>query len=101
MIMNSVDDKLVNNETLLWVGIVFIIVIRGRIMGLFSPAEAGTTGTIGVLVLVAARKELGFKMLVKSFDESLMTAATVILLIYGSKRIPFVWPSLSPSRLAG
>jgi TRAP-type C4-dicarboxylate transport system permease large subunit len=39
-------------------------------------------GTIGVRV--AVRKELNFKMFIKSIDESLRTAAIVLLLIYGS-----------------
>jgi tripartite ATP-independent transporter DctM subunit len=67
-----------------WVGVIFLVVIGGMMMGMFSPTEAGTMGAFGVLILAGARKELGFKMLVKSFDESLRTACMVLLLIYGS-----------------
>ena len=69
---------------ILWVGIVFFIVIGGMMYGFFSPTEAGTMGTVGVLVLAAVRRELGLKRLIKSFDESLRTACMVLLLIYGS-----------------
>ena len=41
---------------LLWVGIVFTVVIGGMMMGIFSPTEAGTMGTVGVLVLVVIRE---------------------------------------------
>lgn len=69
---------------LLWVGIVFTLVIGGMMMGVFSPTEAGTMGTIGVLLLVIVRRDLSFKMLVKSFEEALRTSCMVLLLIYGS-----------------
>jgi len=84
---------------LLWVAMVFGLVIGGMMMGIFSPTEAGTMGTVGVLILVAVRRDVSFKMLVKSFDESLRTACMVLLLIYGSQvlghflaitEIPFV-----------
>jgi len=69
---------------ILWVGIVFFVGIGGMMYGVFSPTEAGTMGTVGVLVLAAVRRELGFRRLIKSFDESLRTACMVLLLIYGS-----------------
>ena len=68
----------------IWVGVIFLVVIGGMMMGMFSPTEAGTMGAVGVLILAGARKELGFKKLIKSFDESLRTACMVLLLIYGS-----------------
>ncbi len=67
-----------------WVGAIFFMVIGGMMQGIFSPTEAGTIGTVGVLALAAARRELGFRKLVKSFDESLRTACMVLLLIFGS-----------------
>ena len=80
----SWHDRLRALPEILWVGIVFLIVIGGMMYGFFSPTEAGTMGTVGVLVLAAVRRELGLKRLIKSFDESLRTACMVLLLIYGS-----------------
>jgi len=67
-----------------WVGLIFFIIIGGLMFGVFSPTEAGTMGTIGVFLLAAARKGLGFRQVVKSFDGSLKTACMTLLLIYGS-----------------
>ncbi len=67
-----------------WVGAIFFVVIGGMMHGVFSPTEAGTIGTVGVLGLAAGRRELNFKKLAKSFDESLRTACMVLLLIFGS-----------------
>jgi C4-dicarboxylate transporter DctM subunit len=68
----------------IWVAIIFIAVIGGLMSGVFSPTEAGTIGTIAVLVLALVRRELGWKTFIKSIDESLRTACMVLFLIWGS-----------------
>ena len=68
----------------LWVAVIFVVVIGGLMTGKFSPTEAGTIGTIAVLVLAAVKKQAGPKTLVKSWDESLRTAVMTLLLIAGS-----------------
>ena len=64
--------------------IIFAVVIGGLMIGIFSPTEAGSIGTVAVIILAAVRKEVNFKMLVKSWDESLRTAVMTLLLIAGS-----------------
>jgi C4-dicarboxylate transporter DctM subunit len=64
--------------------IIFAVVIGGLMIGVFSPTEAGSIGTVAVIILAAVRKEVNFKMLVKSWDESLRTAVMTLLLIAGS-----------------
>jgi C4-dicarboxylate transporter DctM subunit len=64
--------------------IIFAVVIGGLMIGVFSPTEAGSIGTAAVLVLAATRKEVNFKMLVKSWDESLRTAVMTLMLVAGS-----------------
>ena len=66
------------------VGIIFTVVIGGLMVGIFSPTEAGSIGTVAVMLLALARKEVTFKMLVKSWDESLRTAVMTLMLIAGS-----------------
>jgi C4-dicarboxylate transporter, DctM subunit len=65
----------------LWVGIIFFVIIGGLMTGKFSPTEAGTIGTVAVLILAFTRKEVTFRMLVKSWDESLRTAVMTLVLI--------------------
>jgi C4-dicarboxylate transporter DctM subunit len=64
--------------------IIFAVVIGGLMIGVFSPTEAGSIGTVAVIILAATRKEVTFKMLVKSWDESLRTAVMTLMLIAGS-----------------
>ena len=68
----------------IWVGVIFFGIIGGLMFGIFSPTEAGTMGTIGVLLLALARKGLTVRKLIQSFDGSLRTACMTLLLIYGS-----------------
>lgn len=67
-----------------WVGLIFLVVIGGLMMGLFSPTEAGSIGTAAVLILAIAHREINVKKLIKSWDESLQIAVMVLLLIGGS-----------------
>ena len=80
----SLRERLRALPEFLWVALIFIVVIGGLMSGIFSPTEAGTIGTVAVLVLAASRRELGWKRLIKSFDESLRTACMVLFLIWGS-----------------
>ncbi len=68
----------------LWVAVIFVVVIGGLMTGKFSPTEAGTIGTVAVIILAAVKKQAGPKILVKSWDESLRTAVMTLLLIAGS-----------------
>ncbi len=66
------------------VAMIFIFVVGGLMVGWFSPTEAGSMGTAAVLLLAASRKEVGLKMLLKSWDESLRTAVMTLVLIASS-----------------
>jgi tripartite ATP-independent transporter DctM subunit len=49
--------------------------------GLFTPTEAGTIGTVAVLILALLKRGLTFKGFVKSVDESLRASIMVLFLI--------------------
>jgi C4-dicarboxylate transporter, DctM subunit len=68
------------------VGIIFLIVMGGLMKGVFSPTEAGTIGTVAVLILALTltKGQFTFKGLIKSFDESLRTSCMVLMLIASS-----------------
>jgi tripartite ATP-independent transporter DctM subunit len=68
----------------LWVGAIFLVVVGGLMKGFFSPTEAGTIGTLAVLVLALATRQLTLNGFYKSIEESLRTACMVIMLIAAS-----------------
>jgi tripartite ATP-independent transporter DctM subunit len=68
----------------IWVVVIFILMVGGLMAGFFTPTEAGSVGTLAVLLLSVAKKDLNFKGYVKSVAESLRTACMVLMLIAGS-----------------
>ena len=78
--------------------IVFILVIGGLFIGLFTPTEAAAVGSFGVLLVSFIRRQLTWQGFVKSLYETLRTSCMVMLLIAGAiifgkflavTRIPF------------
>jgi C4-dicarboxylate transporter DctM subunit len=77
---------------------VFILVIGGIFIGLFTPTEAAAIGAFGVLVIAVIRKQITWEGFVKSLMETLRTSCMVLMLIAGAvifgkflciTRIPF------------
>jgi C4-dicarboxylate transporter DctM subunit len=78
------SERIKASRELLWVAVIFVVVIGGLSYGWFSPTEAGSIGTAAVLVMAFSKRSLSFRSLVKSFEECLLTACMVILLLAGS-----------------
>ena len=94
---------------LLWITIIFLLVIGGLMEGFFTPTEAGSVGTVAVLILSLLKRDIGLKGFCLSLVESLRTASMVLMLVAGSTvlghflaatEIPMItadWLYLSPS----
>jgi C4-dicarboxylate transporter, DctM subunit len=65
----------------LWPMVIFAILIGGLMYGFFTPTEAGSIGAFAVLILCAAKRDLGLKGYLKSLREALRTACMVLMLI--------------------
>jgi tripartite ATP-independent transporter DctM subunit len=77
---------------------VFIMVMGGLFMGIFTPTEAAAVGSFGVLLVSLIRRQLTWEGFKKSLYETLGTSCMVMLLIAGAvifgkflavTRIPF------------
>jgi tripartite ATP-independent transporter DctM subunit len=77
---------------------VFLLVMGGLFIGLFTPTEAAAVGAFGVLIVSLIRRQLSWDGFVKSLYETLRTSCMVMLLIAGAvvfgkflavTRIPF------------
>ena len=64
--------------------IVFLLVVGGLMTGFFTPTEAGSVGTFAVFVLVAAKKDINLKGLIKSIMDALRIACMVLTLLLGA-----------------
>jgi C4-dicarboxylate transporter DctM subunit len=70
-------------ETLV-VLVVFGLMIVGLLKGFFTPTEAGSVGTMMVILMVVIRRQLGFKAYVKAIYDAMRTACMILMLIAGS-----------------
>lgn len=67
-----------------WVIAVFILVVGGLTMGLFSPTEAGSIGTFAVLVLVVAKRDINLKRFLQAVMDSVQLGCMVLVLLAGA-----------------
>lgn len=70
--------------SVLLVGFVFLLVVGGLMVGFFTPTEAGSVGTMAVLILTTVKKDMDLKKFVKSIMETLRIACMVLMLIAGA-----------------
>jgi len=77
---------------------IFILVIGGIFIGLFTPTEAAAIGAFGLLIIAILRRQITWAGFVKSLMETLRTSCMVMVLIAGAvifgkflavTRIPF------------
>jgi tripartite ATP-independent transporter DctM subunit len=77
-------QRLASLPPVLLVGAIFLLVVGGLMMGFFSPSEAGSVGSLAVLVLTVAKREMSLKGFIKSVHDTLRIACMVLMLIAGA-----------------
>jgi C4-dicarboxylate transporter, DctM subunit len=82
------------SETLL----LFILVMGGMFAGIFTPTEAAAVGAAGAIVVGLVRRQLNWKVLIQSLQETARTSCMVLIIVAGAvmfghflavTRIPF------------
>jgi C4-dicarboxylate transporter, DctM subunit len=68
----------------IWPIVIFFLIIGGLMQGIFTPTEAGAVGAFAVLILCVAKKDLRFRGIKKSLEESLRTTCMVLMLVASS-----------------
>jgi C4-dicarboxylate transporter, DctM subunit len=77
-------QRIASLPAVLVVGAIFFIVVGGLMQGFFTPTEAGSVGTLAVLILTLAKKDMNLKKFIKSVKETLRIACMVLMLIAGA-----------------
>lgn len=62
----------------------FVLVIGGIYMGVFTPTEAAGAGAFGALIFSLGRRRLSWKMFTDSVEETSKTTAMVFLILIGA-----------------
>lgn len=82
--------------------IIFAVVLTGLFKGWFTPTEAASVGAFSVLVLGLVRRQLNWRLIFKSLEETLRTSCMILFLVAGAvvfgkflavTRIPFTTAS--------
>jgi tripartite ATP-independent transporter DctM subunit len=81
---SSWGERLRSLPEVISIAVIFILLVVGLMDGFFTPTEAGSIGTMAVLLLSIVKRDIDFKGYVKSLLESLRTACMVLMLITGS-----------------
>jgi tripartite ATP-independent transporter DctM subunit len=68
----------------LWVVAIFLLVVGGLMMGFFTPTEAGSIGTLAVLILAIVKRDITFRRFIASVKDSLVIACMVFVLLAGA-----------------
>lgn len=64
--------------------LLFLIVLGGIYLGVFTPTEGGAVGAFGAVVITAAMRRLNLKRFFASLIEATQTTAFIMLLIIGA-----------------
>ncbi len=76
----------------------FVVVIGGMFAGFFTPTEAAAVGAAGTMIIALAKKQLTWKMVTRSLQETVRTSCMVMIIVTGAvifghflavTRIPF------------
>jgi len=80
----SLKSKIISLKLTWPTVLLFLVVLGGIYLGVFTPTEGGAVGAFGALVITAAMRRLSFRKFLDSLLESTQTTALVMLLIIGA-----------------
>ncbi|OPY65824.1 MAG: Sialic acid TRAP transporter permease protein SiaT [Syntrophorhabdus sp. PtaU1.Bin050] len=63
---------------------VFVFMLSGLYLGIFTPTEAGAVGVFLLIVLGLIRKKLTYAVLKTSFHEGVQVACMIFIIVYGA-----------------
>jgi tripartite ATP-independent transporter DctM subunit len=95
----SMKDKIFSLRKSWAVLLLFILVIGGIYMGIFTPTEAGAIGAFGAILITLVSRQLNRENLLKSILETAQITAMMIVIIVGAfifqnmmavSKLPFV-----------
>ena len=78
--------------------VLFVAVMGGMFLGIFTPTEGAAIGAAGTIVITALKRKFSFRLLVQSLKETLRTSVMVMIIVAGAvvfghflavTRIPF------------
>ena len=81
----STKEKLLSLSGTWGMLLLFILVMGGIYLGVFTPIEAAGIGACGAMVIGIIRKQMGFAVIVKCLQDTLRTTAMIFLILIGAE----------------
>jgi C4-dicarboxylate transporter DctM subunit len=66
------------------VAILFVVVMGGLFLGVFTPTEAGAVGAIGGLIISLVRRQLSWQGFLKALYSSTRTTCMILMIVSGA-----------------
>lgn len=79
-----VREKILSLKDLLDVIALFVIVIGGMGVGLFTPTAAGAVGTAGVMLVALIRRSITFQGLLEALERTISTVGMIVIIFVGA-----------------
>lgn len=80
----SLKEKIYSLKNAWATVLLFIAVIGGIYLGVFTPTEAGAIGAFGAIVIAAISRELPFNRLIKSLEDTVVMTGMILLMLVGT-----------------
>lgn len=102
----SLRDKLQSIRGILPMIGLFLLILGGMLLGLFSPTEGGAVGAVGAFAYALARKRMARRVLMKALEETSIISCKLLVVVIGvgilgtflaSTRLPFLLAELVTS----
>ena len=81
---SSWKDRFIALRSILWIAILFVLVIGGMYVGLFSPTEAAGVGAFGAFVIAVIRRRLTWRNLSESLTNTVKVTGFLFAIILGA-----------------
>jgi tripartite ATP-independent transporter DctM subunit len=95
----TLKEKIISLKGVVGMLSLFILILGGILLGIFSPIEGGAIGAVGAFVYALIRKRVNKKMIMSSLQDSLNITCKLLLILIGvgilgyflaATRLPFV-----------
>jgi tripartite ATP-independent transporter DctM subunit len=81
---SNIKDKLISLKGTWGILFLFLLVIGGLYVGIFTPREAAGVGAFGAFIIAVARKQLSFRNFKASLIETAQTTSMIFLILIGA-----------------
>lgn len=65
--------------------VLFVLVIGGIYLGIFTPTEAGAIGAFGAFVVTILRRRMSWGVLIKTLESTLSITAMIFMIVIGAQ----------------